>query len=730
MKKQFLTIFGLAVMFANSTAQEQQKNGGLYPIPCNTYAAMDEVFDKDPNAKLRYNLVQAQLETEYRQEILNQASQKVGAVPIYTIPVVFHILHQNGSENISDAAVTAAIAQVNNDYRKLGTDIGSINSNFSSLYVDAEIQLVLAKKDPLGKCTNGIIRHYDANTNWSQSNTAAYAYSGNGTNRWPTNKYLNIYIVKCIESATSPCPPTGGIVVGYTYLPGTWGTNASQDAIVYRYDFLTGLSARSLSHEMGHWFNLTHTFGNTNNPGTVCGDDGVTDTPVTKGYFSTCPGNNAGPYTGCTAAENMENFMDYSSCPRMFSQGQVTKMRSALVSTTSGRNNLWSSTNLTATGLNGSYTCTPLADFSANKLAVCAGGTFNYTSYSQLGASTGGLVWNFQGGNPSSSTATSQVVAYATPGTYSVSLTATNTTGSNTMNKTSYVNVVNGAGGLPAPSIFSFDGSTLPSSITVVNGNTGSVTWVQNATNGANATTKSIYINNASVTSTPGHLDYFQTSVFDFSNTNSISMSYYYAYAKRLATQADTFKIQYSLDCGGTWINVVGFSNGVTVASGMAAASGGTTTTAFVPTASQWVYKNLASTLFSALNNKPSVMFRFAFRSDETVGRSNNIYLDQINITGNIVTGITEIEKSIGLSIYPNPTNSSSTIDFYIPENKTAKISLVDMMGRVFEETSKTADNQGRVSHLINQNQNLAAGVYIVNIDFENNRISKKLIVE
>ena len=123
-------------------------------------------------------------------------------------------------------------------------------------------------------------------------------------------------------------------------------------------------------------------------------------------------------------------------------------------------------------------------------------------------------------------------------------------------------------------------------------------------------------------------------------------------------------------------------------------------------------------------------MFRFAFRSDENVGRSNNIYLDQINITGNIVTGITEIEKSIGLSIYPNPTQSSSTVDFYIPENKTAKISLVDIMGRVFEETIKIADNEGHISQLINQSGTLSAGVYIVNIDFENKRVSKKLVIQ
>ena len=115
---------------------------------------------------------------------------------------------------------------------------------------------------------------------------------------------------------------------------------------------------------------------------------------------------------------------------------------------------------------------------------------------------------------------------------------------------------------------------------------------------------------------------------------------------------------------------------------------------------------------------------------DENVGRSNNIYLDQINITGNIVTGITEIEKSIGLSIYPNPTQSSSTVDFYVANNKIAKISVVDMMGRVFEEITKTPDSEGHINQTINQNGTLSSGIYIINIDIENKRISKKLVIQ
>jgi len=164
----------------------------------------------------------------------------------------------------------------------------------------------------------------------------------------------------------------------------------------------------------------------------------------------------------------------------------------------------------------------------------------------------------------------------------------------------------------------------------------------------------------------------------------------------------------------------------------MATASGGTTTTAFVPTPAQWIAKTIVSGLFPAVNGKPSVMFRFYFKSDIVVGRSNNIYLDQINITGtvSVATGITEMEKSIGLVIFPNPTSSSSTLDFNILNNQNAKISVVDMMGRVFEENTKLSDNNGHVNYTINPNGTLASGVYIVNIEVNNQRISKKLIIE
>jgi PKD repeat protein len=483
-----------------------------------------------------------------------------------------------------------------------------------------------------------------------------------------------------------------------------------------------------LSHEIGHWLNLSHTFGSSNNPGTgTCGtvalNDFVGDTPETKGFFSTCPTTFSGD---CTTLPNVENIMDYSSCPKMFTQGQVTRMRSALLSSTAGRSNLITASNYTATGISGSPPCLPVADFEANKVYNCAGNTFTFTSSSQLGTPGGSIAWTFQGGTPATSTATSQVVTYATPGTYSVSLSATNTSSTNVMTKLSYINVINGAGGMIVPALFDFQGATLPSSLVVTNGNAGSPTWIQNNSTGGNLTNKSIYINNASSTNTPGHIDIFETDIYDFTNTSGVNFSFYYAYAKRLATQADTFKLQYSLDCGGTWVGMVG----APTTAQMATASGGTTAIAFVPTNAQFVLKTMVPVFLNVLANKPSVKFRFWFKSDVTAGRSNNIYIDQINITGNVVTSITELEKSMELSIYPNPTSSAATIDFVIDKDKKAKISVSDVMGRVLEETATTSDNDGHINHTINQNGHLAAGVYIINIDVNNQRVSKKLVIQ
>lgn len=725
MKKQLLFILGAAFSLS-SMAQERDPN----LLPCATFDAMELGFKADPALKAKYNQVQAQLEAEYAIELNKVNSASKVAVPVYTVPVVFHIM---GNQNVTDQTFINIIDYINNDFAKTGSDVSTINPSFASLYVDSEIKFALAKKDPTGKCTNGIIRHDADSPTWSQT-APAYNYSGTGANRWPVNQYLNIYIVDCISGPSNPCPPTGSYIGGYTYLPGSAPSTAADAIVMLRNQLAQSnpLDSRTLSHEIGHWLNLLHTFGGTNNPKfdpsnmptaqVTCSTDNVGDTPPTGGYFSYCPSTYS---LDCTSLPNIENIMDYASCPKMFTQGQTTRMRTALTSATAGRNNLWSATNMAATGLVSGYTCTPVAEFEANKRANCSGNAITYTSTSQFGTS-GSIQWTFEGGTPATSTATSQVVTYANPGTFSVSLTATNSVGSNTMNKTSYVAISNGTAGVQVSTMYDFEGATLPSSITVLNGNASTVTWAQKTNNGANSTLKSIFINNATASNIGGHLDVFETPIYNFTGTSNLNLSYYYAYAKRVATQNDTFKIQYSLDCGGSWTNVLGFAT----TSQMATASGGTTSIALNPTAGQWVNKTITSALLGALNNKPSVKFRFYFRVDPTKTTANNMYLDQINITGSIVTGITELEKDMELVIYPNPTASSSNIDFNIEAGKQAKISVMDLTGRILEEQMKTSGNDGHISHTINPNGSLASGVYIVSIYVNNQRVSKKVIIE
>jgi PKD repeat protein len=716
MKKQVLFILTVSSLTFSSKAQVNSKIS-----PCNTFNEMENVFKNDPSAKKRFDEAQVILKNNYENKLLNNTSQKAAAIS-YTIPVVFHILHQNGSEKIGTAQVNDAITIFNRDYNKQNADTSAVISSFKPIIGDVKLTFKLAAKDPNGNCTNGIIYHETPATNWDNSNFSLYAYTGASTGRWNPTKYLNIYVVKTINSGAA----------GYTFLPGTWPTGAQSDAIVILSTYVgsigTGNSftSRALTHEIGHWLNLKHTWGGTNNPLVACGDDGITDTPITEGY-TTCPTASTSKICNPLISENYQNYMDYSYCSVMFTSNQATAMQNALSTTISGRNNLSSPANLVFTGITPGYTCTPLADLTSSKTTICSGSSITYTDMSQYGG-TGSIAWVFEGGSPATSTAVSPVVTYNTPGTYSVSLTATNAYGSNTLSKVSYITVVNSWSSYSSPVSHDFESGLFPWLSLVTNANPGSGTWQINNTNGAIGTAFSIYLNNASQLSTPNHLDIFETPAYDFHTTTGISMSYYYAYAKKSATQADTFKLQISTDCGGTWKNVVGYASCTT----MALNSAGITATPLIPTPSQWKQQIISSSFMGATspnpNLKQSVKFRFYFRSDDVVGSSNNLYIDQINLSG--VVGINEFENSIGLSIYPNPTNSSSTVDFNIYNKENVKIKIIDLTGRIIEETDKIDLNGNQASYTINKNGQLAKGLYFINLEINNNLITKKIIIQ
>jgi hypothetical protein len=162
----------------------------------------------------------------------------------------------------------------------------------------------------------------------------------------------------------------------------------------------------------------------------------------------------------------------------------------------------------------------------------------------------------------------------------------------------------------------------------------------------------------------------------------------------------------------------------------MASNSGGTLNTSFAPSSSQWKLVSIPSGLLSNLNNKPSVKFRFFFKADYFVDGANNIYIDQINLTGSTVTSLSDLEKSISLSVYPNPTNAVSVIEFTPQTNSTIYIVVFDVTGRVVEKKEVTVTSGITSKIEINASAQLNSGIYFVTINFGNQKITKKIVIE
>src|SRR5688572_5122720 len=221
MKKLLLSLT-LSGLFISLNAQDYKH--------CGTDEALKDWFKQNPAAKAAYEKRMQEAEALDAIAFKNGygAQNKMSAAPMYTIPVVFHVLHLGGSENISNNQIIDAVNILTRDYNKLNADTNVVITQFKSLIGDAQIHFQLASKDPSGNCTNGIVRHNDPKTDWV-NNPSDCIYS------WPRDKYLNIYVVRSIASGAA----------GYTYPPGGSPSIAS-DAIVILHDYVGSIGTSNV----------------------------------------------------------------------------------------------------------------------------------------------------------------------------------------------------------------------------------------------------------------------------------------------------------------------------------------------------------------------------------------------------------------------------------------------------------------------------------------------------
>jgi chitodextrinase len=282
---------------------------------CHSMNNLEYRQQLNPSIKQKMN----EIEEFTQQRILQmQNSQKKIEGEIIKIPVVVHVIYSNAQENISTAQIQSQLDVLNEDFRRTNSDA----NNKWSQAADTQIEFALAAIDPNGNPTNGITRKSSTRTSWG-TNDAMKSSAQGGVSPWDTSEYLNMWVCNI-----------GGGILGYAQFP---GGSAATDGVVMSPQYFGSsdkgsgfyLSApfdkgRTTTHEVGHFLNLRHIWGD----GGCSVDDFVSDTPTSDAANYGC----ATGHVSCGSEDMVENYMDYSddSCMNLFTQGQKNRMRAVL----------------------------------------------------------------------------------------------------------------------------------------------------------------------------------------------------------------------------------------------------------------------------------------------------------------------------------------------------------------------------------------------------------------
>ena len=714
------------------TATAQTPEGVVRKYPehqtgyrCAFDSAQQAAFARQPGAAAAYR---AFIQDVARMPTATQA--RLLAAPDVTVPIVIHIIHTGGSNNISDAQVIDALRVINEDYSKTNRDTTDVIPAFQSIYANIGFKMKLARRDPNGNCTTGITRTYSTDTNIGDDRVK-------GLIVWPQDKYLNIWVCTSANGAG-----------GYAYLPCTGG---AADGIVIRNAQFgsigtsggSNLAVRSLTHEIGHYFGLPHTWGGSNTPGLAsnCGlDDGIADTPNTTGSQTSCSaaygtGTVLTSFNPCGPLANVQNYMDYSSCTRMFTLGQRAVMRASLQ--LGCRQVLTSTANLLATGTTDGYaapTCAPVVAFQSSATTVCDGSAVTFTDYSYNASLTAATyAWQFPGGVPATSTLRNPTVTYPTGGLYNATLTVTAGGATGTATRTGLIQVVGPNAALVGAVAESFEAPGFPANFTAPNLRnwTSSATstasgarWVRRTSAAGGLAVSDglacvLVPSSVLAAGTQTMLTSPNINLSGFAVADQAAVTFDRAYALRPGQANEALLVQFSNDCGLTW------ATQRTFVSALLNTRDTLRTYSYVPlAASEW--KSLRVDIPASY-----LTGHFQLRLLMASSGGNYFYLDHLAVGAAPLLATRQEAGSAPARVYPNPLTAESVVEFTLATPGPVELRLTDLRGRPVGTATRATGRAGlqTMPLLPAGTARPAAGIYLVELRTASGHSASKVMI-
>ncbi|MBK8682811.1 MAG: M43 family zinc metalloprotease [Chitinophagales bacterium] len=588
---------------------------------------------------------------------------------VIVIPCVIHVVYKNATENITDEQAYSQIEALNLDFRRLNPDASETPAEFASVASDLEIEFCIATVDPEGNPTNGIVRVSTAVPSFSTSDDIKYTASG-GSDAWPADEYLNLW-----------CGDLGSSLLGYAQFPG--GADATDGVVVNYTAFGTEGTViapynlgRTASHEVGHWLNLLHIWGDDG--GGCGGSDFCDDTPNQAGENYGCP---TYPLADdCSESVQFQNFMDYTddACYNMFTEDQKSRAQ-ALFAPGGARYDLGNSLKCVAYDydVQAVQIITPVGTYCYSTfnpvIEIRNIGFADMTSceilYSVDGATATTYYWTGLLGTYEAEEVTLPSISLG-DGAHTLSITVQNPSGftdenivNNFISGSFFINTF----GLTLPLIQGFETTGFPYTGYTVTNPDGTYTW-ERTTAAAKTGSASVFMNYYDY-SAYGAVDELSMPAYNMSGVTAAYLNFDVAYANYSpdGEYSDSLQVLVSSDCGVTWTSIY-YKSFPELNTAPSIGS------AFIPSQDQWRTEGVSLTPY--VGDKLVVKFRAVCQWE------NNMYLDNINIASGTLA-VNNMDNNAWIEVYPNPAMDWLNITFNISEDTEADIQIVNMLGEV-----------------------------------------------